>query len=88
MLTARLAPTSVVTKQRGVDADLVRNKGEHRRRRRLQGLKRAAGIAESAKLDGEAQAIGRAPLRSHEGQVFVAEHVMPGHLGLVDRNAK
>ncbi len=34
MLTARLAPTSVVTKQRGVDADLVRNKGEHRRRRR------------------------------------------------------
>ena len=73
MLPARLAPASVITEQRGVDADLFRDKGKHRRRRRLQRFEHAAGIAERAKLDSEAQAIGRAPFGSHENQVFGAE---------------
>ena len=70
MLPARLAPARVFAEQRRVDADLFRDKGEHRRWRRLQRFERAAGIAERAKLDGEAQAIGRAPLGSHERQIF------------------
>ena len=88
MLPARLTPTSILAEQRRVDADLARDKGEHRRRRRFQGLERAARVPERAKLDSEAQAIGRAPLGSHDGQVFGAEHVVPSHLGLVDRDVK
>ena len=47
-----------------------------------------ARIAEDAKLDGEARAIARAPLCPDEGQVFGAEHVVPGHLGGIGRDGE
>ena len=88
MLTARLTPTGVFAEQSRIGADLARDKGEHRRRWRLQGFERAAGIAESTKMDGEAQTISCAPLGSHERQVLRAEHIVAGHLGLVDGDAE
>jgi hypothetical protein len=39
-------------------------------------------------LHSKAQAVAHTSLCPHEGQVLDAEHVVPGHLGLIDRNAE
>src|ERR1700748_668803 len=54
MLASRFRPAGVFAEQRRIDTDLLRDEGEHRLGRHLCGIERATGIAEDAKLDGEA----------------------------------
>ena len=62
-----------------------RHEGEHRRGRLLGRVHAAAGIAEDAKLDGEAEPVARAPPRPDERQV-VARRARNGGPSRRDRS--
>jgi hypothetical protein len=86
MLATGFGPASVFAEQRGIDSNLSRDEGEHRRGRRLRRVQYAARMTKRAKLNGEAQPIACAPPGSHEGQIVGIEHIMAGHLGCIGWN--
>jgi hypothetical protein len=86
MLAAGFRPTSVFAEQCRIDTNLLPDKGEHRLGRQFRGIKDAAGMAECAKLDSEAQTIARPPFRPDQGEVSNAEYEVTGHFGGIDRD--
>ena len=88
MLPAGLIPERVVGKCGWRYAELLSHEDDHRLWRVLVRSQALAGIPEEAQLDGEPKPVDGAPLRSDEGQVFGAEHVVPRHLGGIDRDGE
>jgi hypothetical protein len=88
MLPTGLGPMGIVAEQEWIDPDLACDKREHRCRWGFRGIEYPARIPENAKLNGEAQAVTRAPLCSDENLILGAEHVVSGHLGWIDSNGK
>ena len=86
MLATGFGPAGVFAEQRGIDADLSRDEGEHRLGRQLRRVQHAARMTKRAKLNREAQPVTCASPSSHEGQIVGIEHIMAGHLGCIGRD--
>ena len=78
----------VIREQRRVDPELARDEGKHRRGWRLRRGQAPARVAKGAELGGQPQAVAGAALRADERQVRGAQHVVPGHLGGIDRDGE
>jgi hypothetical protein len=83
MLASGFGPAGVFAEQRGINADLSSDEGEHRRWRRSRRIQHAARMTKRAKLNREAQPVSCTTPRPHEGQIVGVEHIMTGHLGCV-----
>jgi hypothetical protein len=88
MLAACFRPASGIAEQCRVDVNLLPDKGKHRFRQQFRRIENAARMTERAKLDSEAQAVGRSPLRSDQGEVFGAEDEVAGHFRNIGRDGK
>jgi hypothetical protein len=88
VLPAGLRAIGVIREQRRVDPELARDEGEHRRGGCLRRGQTPAWVAKGTELDGEPQAVAGAALRADERQVRGAQHVVPGHLGGIDRDGE
>ena len=86
VLASRFCPTSVFAEQRRIYTDLLRDEGEHRLGRHLGRVQRATGIAEDAKLDGEAEPVAGPPPGADHGEVGGVEHIVARHRGRVGRD--
>ena len=88
VLPPGLIPERVVGKGGRGYTKLVRHEADHRLRRMLARSQTLAGIPQQAQLNGEPKPVDGAPLCPDERQVLGAEHVVPGHLGVIDRNGE
>ena len=88
VLPTGLIPERIVGKYCRRYAELPRHKDDHRLWRVLVRTQALARIPEEAQLDGEPKPVDGPPLRSDDGQVFGAEHVVSRHLGGIDRDGE
>jgi hypothetical protein len=51
------------------------------------GDRRGHALLEAGRVLARCTSVAHTSLCPHKGQVLGAEHVVPGHLGLIDRNA-
>lgn len=82
MLAPGLLPLSVLAPAFDADFELVCDQFQQGRERRLIDAKDDARKAQVAKLHGEAQAVGRAASLPDDGEVGIAERVMPDQVVL------
>src|SRR5260370_35217930 len=88
MFRPRFRAMGLIGEQRGIDPELARDEGEHRRGRRLRWSQGSTGVAEDTELDGKPKAVAGAALRSDQCEIVCPKHEVLGHLGLIDRDSE